>query len=61
MAKLAGGKSRPREKRNLAGLFPSYQKHFVGWIVTARRPETRAKRVKEAVGLLAKGEKLWLK
>jgi uncharacterized protein YdeI (YjbR/CyaY-like superfamily) len=43
------------------GLAPTYRKHFIGWIVTAKRPETRAKRLKESLALLASGEKLGLK
>ena len=42
-------------------LAPTYQKHFSGWLVTAKRPETRAKRLKESLALLEKGEKLGLK
>jgi len=42
-------------------LAPTYRKHFIGWIVTAKRPETRAKRLRESVALLAKGKKLGLK
>jgi uncharacterized protein YdeI (YjbR/CyaY-like superfamily) len=39
----------------------SYRRHYIGWIVTAKRPETKAKRIKESIALLAKGEKLGLK
>jgi uncharacterized protein YdeI (YjbR/CyaY-like superfamily) len=42
-------------------LAPTYQRHFIGWIVTAKRPETRAKRLKESLAMLARGEKLGLK
>ncbi len=42
-------------------LAPTYRKHFIGWIVTTKRPETRAKRLKESLALLEKGEKLGLK
>ena len=42
-------------------LAPSYQKHYIGWIVMAKRPETREKRIKESIALLKKGEKLGLK
>ena len=42
-------------------LAPTYRKHFIGWIVTAKRSGTRAKRVKESLALLARGEKLGLK
>jgi uncharacterized protein YdeI (YjbR/CyaY-like superfamily) len=45
----------------LEGLAPTYRKHFIGWIVTAKRPETRARRLKESLALLANGEKLGLK
>jgi uncharacterized protein YdeI (YjbR/CyaY-like superfamily) len=42
-------------------LAPTHQKHFIGWIVTAKREETRAKRLQESLTLLASGEKLGLK
>jgi uncharacterized protein YdeI (YjbR/CyaY-like superfamily) len=42
-------------------LAPTYRKHFIGWIVTAKRPETRAKRLKESLALLEKRQKLGLK
>jgi uncharacterized protein YdeI (YjbR/CyaY-like superfamily) len=42
-------------------LTPSGQKHFIAWIVMAKREETKAKRLKESVTLLARGEKLGLK
>jgi len=43
------------------GLAPSYRKQFIGWIAMAKRPETRAKRIEESIGLLKKGEKLGMK
>jgi Bacteriocin-protection, YdeI or OmpD-Associated len=42
-------------------LAPSYQKHFIGWIVTAKREETKARRLKQSLALLARREKLGLK
>ena len=39
----------------------SYRKQYIGWIATAKRPETRERRVKESIGLLAQGKKLGLK
>lgn len=42
-------------------LAPTYRKQFIGWIVTAKRPETRAKRLKETLALLARSEKLGLR
>ena len=42
-------------------LAPSYRRYFVAWIHTAKRPETREKRVRESIRLLAAGKKLGLK
>lgn len=42
-------------------LAPTYQKHFIGWIATAKRMETRNKRITEAIAKLSRGEKLGLK
>jgi uncharacterized protein YdeI (YjbR/CyaY-like superfamily) len=42
-------------------LAPSYRKQFVGWIATAKRRDTRERRVREAVALLAQGRKLGMK
>ncbi len=42
-------------------LAPSYQRQYIAWIAVAKRPETRQKRINEAIGLLAKGEKLGIR
>ncbi len=42
-------------------LAPSYRRAYVGWIDAAKREETKARRLREAVVRLAKGEKLGLK
>jgi len=42
-------------------LAPGYRRHFIGWIHTAKRPETREKRMRESIRLLAAGKKLGLK
>ncbi len=42
-------------------LAPSYQKQFIGWIVVAKRPETKERRLKESIALLEKGAKLGMK
>jgi uncharacterized protein YdeI (YjbR/CyaY-like superfamily) len=42
-------------------LAPTYRRPFVGWIHLAKRPETREKRIREAIALLAAGQKLGLK
>ena len=40
---------------------PSHRRHYVGWIHMAKRPETREKRIRESIALLAAGKKLGLK
>jgi uncharacterized protein YdeI (YjbR/CyaY-like superfamily) len=47
--------------KNFEQLAPSLRKRYIVWIVMAKRPETRAQRIKEAVALLEKGEKLGLR
>jgi uncharacterized protein YdeI (YjbR/CyaY-like superfamily) len=42
-------------------LAPSYRRAYIGWIDSAKREETKARRLREAVRLLAAGEKLGLK
>ena len=42
-------------------LAPSYRRAYIGWIETAKRKETKEKRLQEALGLLAAGKKLGLK
>jgi uncharacterized protein YdeI (YjbR/CyaY-like superfamily) len=42
-------------------LAPTYRRDFVVWIHLAKRPETREKRIRESIALLAAGEKLGLK
>ena len=46
---------------NFNNLAPSYKKQYIGWITTAKKEETRQRRLKEAVQLLAQGKKLGLK
>jgi uncharacterized protein YdeI (YjbR/CyaY-like superfamily) len=42
-------------------LAPSYRRHFVTWVHMAKRPETREKRIRESIRLLAARKKLGLK
>jgi uncharacterized protein YdeI (YjbR/CyaY-like superfamily) len=42
-------------------LAPTHRRYFVVWIHTAKRPETREKRIHESIRLLAAGKKLGLK
>jgi uncharacterized protein YdeI (YjbR/CyaY-like superfamily) len=42
-------------------LAPGYKKQYVGWLVTAKRPETRKRRLEEAIKLLSENKKLGMK
>jgi uncharacterized protein YdeI (YjbR/CyaY-like superfamily) len=42
-------------------LAPSDRRHYVAWIHIAKRPETRASRIRQSIELLAAGKKLGLK
>ena len=42
-------------------LAPTYRRDFVVWIHTAKRLDTRARRIRESISKLAAGEKLGLK
>ena len=54
-------KANPKARRCFQELAPTYRRHFVAWIHTAKRPETREKRIRESIALLAAGKKLGLK
>ena len=54
-------KSNPKAWRCFQQLAPTYRRDFVVWIHIAKRPETRAKRIRESIALLAAGKKLGLK
>jgi len=51
----------PLAASEFAKLAPLHQRRYLLWITEARRPETRQKRMAEAVALLEKGEKLGMK
>ncbi len=42
-------------------LAPSYRRAYIGWIDSAKRDETRDRRIAEAIRLLAAGKKLGMK
>jgi uncharacterized protein YdeI (YjbR/CyaY-like superfamily) len=46
---------------NFQALAPSYRRNYIGWICAAKTEETRDRRIKEAIGKLAKNEKLGMK
>ncbi len=58
---LEAFKGNPQCETFFEQLAPSYQKHYIGWIQSAKRPDTRSKRVKESIAFLARGQKLGLK
>jgi uncharacterized protein YdeI (YjbR/CyaY-like superfamily) len=47
----------PAAKTALDGFAPSHRREYLEWIVEAKRPETRAKRIVQAVEWLADGKK----
>ena len=48
-------------RRHFEGLAPSHRRQYVGWIDSAKREETKARRLQEAIRLLAAGKPLGLK
>ena len=51
----------PKAWENFRKLAPSYRRHYVGWILHAKKEETRQRRLNEAVALLEQNKKLGLK
>ena len=51
-------RAHPKAWSAFQALAPSYRRHYVGWIHIAKRPETREKRIRESIALLATGKKL---
>jgi uncharacterized protein YdeI (YjbR/CyaY-like superfamily) len=47
--------------QHFQALAPTYRRHFVVWIHTAKRAETRERRIRESIELLSAGKKLGLK
>jgi len=45
------------EARRDPELAPTYRRDFVVWIRTAKRADTRARRIRESISLLAAGKK----
>jgi uncharacterized protein YdeI (YjbR/CyaY-like superfamily) len=54
-------KTNPRAWQQFQALAPTYRRDFVVWIHTAKRAETRERRIRESIELLAAGKKLGLK
>jgi uncharacterized protein YdeI (YjbR/CyaY-like superfamily) len=47
--------------RNFEQLATGYRRKYIGWVDSAKREETKRRRLREAVALLANGQKLGLK
>ena len=47
-----------KAQRNFVNLAPSYRKQYIWWIDTAKRQETRRKRIAEALRLLKENKRL---
>ena len=43
---------------NFTNLAPGYRKQYIGWLITAKKPETRERRLKKAIQLLKENKKL---
>jgi uncharacterized protein YdeI (YjbR/CyaY-like superfamily) len=51
----------PKARENFRLLAPSYRRNYIRWITAAKSDETRDKRLKEAIALLAENRKLGMK
>ena len=50
-----------RAWENFQNLAPSHRRQYAGWIMSAKKPETRIKRVEESIALLEENSKLGMK
>jgi uncharacterized protein YdeI (YjbR/CyaY-like superfamily) len=51
----------PMAWKHFRSLAPSFRRNYIGWIMDAKREETRQRRLREAVSLLEQNKKLGLK
>jgi uncharacterized protein YdeI (YjbR/CyaY-like superfamily) len=51
----------PEAARHFEALTPAQRRRYIGWVETAKREETKARRLKEAIRLLTAGKPLGLK
>jgi len=54
-------RANPRASKCFEQLAPSYRRAYIGWIDSAKRGQTKERRLREALNLLAAGKKLGLK
>jgi uncharacterized protein YdeI (YjbR/CyaY-like superfamily) len=57
----AGLAENPAARQNYENLSRSHREQYLLWIVTAKRPETRTKRIAESIQMLSGGKKLGLR
>ena len=50
-----------KAREHFERLAPSYRRYYVAWIATAKKVETRERRLREAMALLAQNKKLGMK
>ena len=53
--------AKPKSRENFDRFPPGYRRMCIGWIITAKRPETRDKRIREVVELSAQNQRIGLK
>ena len=53
-----GLQANPKAWENFNALPPSHQKRYIGWLSSAKREETRQKRLQEAIHLLLERKRL---
>ena len=59
---LAAGLERNRKARtHFESLAPSYKRQYVDWVASAKREDTRRRRIAEAIDLLSRGMKLGIR
>jgi uncharacterized protein YdeI (YjbR/CyaY-like superfamily) len=54
-------RNNPKASRYFDSLAASYRRTYIGWIDSPKHQETKTRRLKEAIRLLAAGKKLGLK
>jgi uncharacterized protein YdeI (YjbR/CyaY-like superfamily) len=54
-------KKHPAAARHFQALSPEQRRRYFAWIESAKREDTKVRRLQEAIGLLAKGQALGLK
>jgi len=54
-------KNKPKAGKKFESLPPSHKLQYLGWIMAAKKEETRTRRMKELLDLLEAGKKLGMK